>query len=323
MRQKVEIDTSFHMVIAKKTPTEETEAYRGYRRRWSENPKNNVVEAFPIHLDIESTSACNLKCFMCFQSFRPPEKGYMDWELYKKIVDEGAKKGLCSIKLMYRGEPLLHPRIVDMVKYAKEKGILEVMFNTNATLLDEKKARALIAAGLDKLICSVDGCTKEVYESVRIGADFDTVLKNIKTLQKLKKEMKSATPVLRIQMVDTPKNHSQVQEYVKFWGKIADNVAVEDMCDWTDAHEDTLVLDFVCAQLWQRLIVLWDGRVLPCCGDRFAQIVLGDAKKESISDIWRGIGMQHLRELHLAGKSHEMKICRFCDLRKIATNTGE
>jgi len=314
---RMEINPTFHYMKEKAVEREQTPEYKEYRRKWSENPKNHFVGDFPIHLDLESTSACNLKCFMCFQSFSPPPRGFMNMDLYKKIIDEGAKKGLCSLKLMYRGEPLLHPNIVEMVRYAKDKGILEVMFNTNATLLTEEKTRALIEAGLDKLICSVDGYTKEVYESVRIGATFETTLQNIKNFQRIKKEMGAKKPTLRVQMVDTPRNHEQIEGYIKFWSEIADHVAIEDMNDWHDKELKAVVVskDFDCPMPYQRLIVLYDGKVTICCGNIYGKLVAGDLTKQTVEEVWKGPVMQKLRK-HLAeGESHKIQICAECGYR--------
>lgn len=316
---KTEIDPTFHLELAKYE--EQTAEYKEYRRRWNENPKNFIVDDFPIHVDLETITNCNIHCFMCFQSFDPPKPLKMELELFKKVIDEGAEKELCSIKTQYRGEPLLDKRMPHMVKYVKGKGIIEVMFNTNATLLSEETARALIEAGLDKIICSVDGYTKEVYENVRIGANFETVLNNIKNLQSLKKKMGCKKPIVRVQMVDTPKNHDQIEGYIKFWGKIADQVAVENMLDWEAAEEDSTPLeDWACAQLWQRLLVLADGDILPCCratrGGTDKLFVLGNAHKLSLQEMWKSDKLNRLRTLHEEGQSHEIKMCRLCGLRK-------
>lgn len=161
---KVLIDPTFRLAKAKRE--EEGKAYREYRRKWNENPQTYIVDCFPIHLDLETLTHCNLKCFMCFQSFDPPPPLVMGIELLKRIIDASVDKGLCPMKTQYQGEPLLDLRMAEIIRYAKDRGILEVMFNTNATLLDEARATELIEAGLDKLICSVDGCTSEVYETL-------------------------------------------------------------------------------------------------------------------------------------------------------------
>ncbi|NQU98288.1 radical SAM protein [Candidatus Woesearchaeota archaeon] len=291
--------------------------YLEYRRKWNENPENCIVGSFPIHLDIEANSSCNLKCKMCFQSFKPPKPGYMDWDLYTKLIDEGAENGLCSIKLMYRGEPLLHPRIADMVKYAKVKGILEVMFNTNVNLLNEKMARALIDAGMDKIICSIDGYTKDFYESIRIGGNFNTVLKNIVRLNKLKKELNINKPIIRIQMVllKSIKNiEEHVKKYVEFWGPYTDDIALEEENERDDTKFTDIVIakDFKCNQPWRRLFIMWDGEYRLCCGDTYGKFKLGNAKETSIKDIWLGPILERVRKLHINGDSHKMRICNEC-----------
>ena len=321
--RKMEINPTFHYKKETEVEREQSPEYKEYRRKWYENPKDHIVGDFPIHLDLEATSACNLKCFMCFQSFNPPPRGFMDMDLYRKVIDEGAEKGLCSLKLMYRGEPLLHPDIVEMVRYAKEKGVLEVMFNTNATLLTEEKARGLIEAGLDKIICSVDGYTKEVYESVRIGANFETTLQNIKNLQRIKKEMGTKKPTLRVQMVDTPRNHEQIEGYIKFWGEIADHVAVEDMNDWHDKDLKAVIVskEFDCPMPYQRLIVLYDGKVTICCGNIYGKLVAGDLNKQTVEEVWKGPVMQELRKNLAEGDSHKVQICAECGYRMTVIRT--
>jgi radical SAM protein with 4Fe4S-binding SPASM domain len=313
------VDPTFHLMRTKYE--EDSEAYKEYRRKWNENPKKYIVGVFPIHLDMESSTRCNLRCFMCFQSYDRPKAAYLDMNVFKRCIDEGVNNGLCSVKLQYRGEPLLDTRTVEMVKYAKDRGVIELMFNTNATLLDEKRARGLVEAGLDKMICSVDGCTREVYENVRIGGSFEAVLKNIRNMQWVKKEMGSKKPIVRVQMVDTPRNHHQIDQYLNFWSEIVDQVAIEDMLDWKAEEEDNTPLeDFACAQLWQRLIVLADGDVLPCCrairGGNEKLEVLGNVKEDSLSRIWQSDKLNGLRAMHRSGESHKIKMCRLCGLRK-------
>jgi len=125
--------------------------YLFYRLNWYAVEKFHYITNFPVHIDFETTNFCNLKCTMCPHSLDGGfgEQGIMDFDIFKKVIDEGAGEGLKSIKLNIRGEPLLHPRLADMVRYAKTKGIIEVMFNTNGLLLDKAKTKALIEAGED------------------------------------------------------------------------------------------------------------------------------------------------------------------------------
>ncbi len=312
----MEIDSTFKLVKVK--DKDETHRYKEYRKKWVENPSNNIIEKVPIHLDLEVTSACNLRCPFCFQSYDTPPPGFMEFSLYKKIIDECAPKGLLSVKLMYRGEPLLHQEMAKFVKYAKDNGIVEVMFNTNATLLTEQKIVDLIEAGTDKIICSVDGMEKEVYEKHRVGANFENVLNNIKNLKKIKERMNSKKPFVRIQMIDTPQLHEKTKEYINFWEPYADEIGVEDLLDWEDDKVENPKQEpsFACAQLWQRLIVLFNGDIILCCGDHLQKIPVGNAKEISIENLWNSPRLVGFRKLHLEGKSHLMSSCRGCSLRK-------
>ena len=98
-------------------------------------------------------------------------KGIMKWELYTRIIDEARELGVYSVKLSWRGEPLLNGRIVDMVRYAKSKGIKEVAFLTNAEFLNKKMAEELVDSGLDWLSVSADG-VGAIYNEIRHPASF-------------------------------------------------------------------------------------------------------------------------------------------------------
>ena len=139
----------------------------------------------PIRLWIELSSACNLRCVMCPQSEPGSiERGFMKFELFKKIIDE-AKTFVYDINLHHRGESLLHPELARMIDYAAKAG-LYTRLHTNATILDEEKARAILEAGLDFLSFSFDGFTAETYEKIRRRANFETTINHISNFLKLK-----------------------------------------------------------------------------------------------------------------------------------------
>ena len=119
-----------------------------------------------------------------------PDK-VINFDLYKSIIDQAVKLNVPSVKLIWRGEPLLHPKVKELIQYAKESGIIEVIINTNGTNLNTKKANDLIDSGLDQLIYSFDGGTKETYEKMRpedLKNNFDDVFNNIKIFIKSEKK---------------------------------------------------------------------------------------------------------------------------------------
>ena len=135
-------------------------------------------------------------------------------DVYKKIIDESAENGLCSLKLQYLGEPLGDPLIVERIKYAKDKGIMDVMFNTNATLLTEEMAHRLLEAGLDDIFFSVDSIIPEKFNKIRIGTHYEHVVENIKNFMKIKNDGGYDHVQTRVAMVvfpGTPTN--EIEQY--------------------------------------------------------------------------------------------------------------
>ncbi len=299
-----------------------------YRNKWIDNPKNFIVGEFPIHLDIELNTSCNLKCPMCIRSISNIHSENMKLERVKDVIDDAVKNGVCSIKFNYRGEPLLYPHLCEVIAYAKEKGVIEVMINTNATLLTANYARELIDAGLDLLSCSIDATTEKVYDQIRVGGNFYEVCKNVVATQVLKKLKESNTPIVRVQMVELELNTHQVDDFVDFWSEYADEISVVDYKDVEGEKGDATVLpDWYCSQLWQRLFVLVDGDILPCCraiqGENEKLFVLGSVYNTTIKKVWNGVKMKHLRKAHRNGKSHLIGMCRTCGLRKEVIHQNE
>lgn len=146
----------------------------------------------PLKVYLEPTNACNLACSTCVRHAWDEPEGYMEWETFAAVVD-GLTEGLeqepgrgegpdgeapPAIAFMGLGEPLLHPRFLDMVRLAKRRG-LRTEVTTNALLLDDAMAAGLLEAGLDQLVVSIDGASTEAFGRVRSGASLERVVKNV------------------------------------------------------------------------------------------------------------------------------------------------
>ena len=312
------VDHSFHIIKKKEQP--QTAIYQEYRKEWVRRPTERDPGDYPIHVDIETTTKCNLRCTMCFQSFDKPVQENMMPDDIMDILYEISGNAY-SIKLQYRGEPLTDSFLPYAVKQAKRNGITEVMINTNANLLKGDMAKKVLLSGLDKIIFSVEGSNKDIYNQTRIGGDFDTVVENIKNFMDMRKELNLSHPQTRVQMVKTEDNASDVEAFLEFWKDKVDEVAVEDELDFHAETADTTPLpDWACPQLYQRLIVLADGDIVPCCksiiGGTGKQVVLGNIKDMTIKEAWTGTKMQMLRSFHETGQSHDVDMCARCGLRK-------
>lgn len=311
-----EANTNFHHAGGEDLYSRADNAFSEYRRKWNEWPQEFHVGGFPLFIDIEVTSRCNLKCPFCdttvnASSIKP---GFITFEMVKKIIDEGAASGLYGVKFNMRGEPLLHPQIADFVKYAKEKGLIDVYFNSNAMLLSERISEDLIEAGLDRISISAEGYTKDVYERHRRGARFETVLSNVKRLQEIKLRLNVSRPKVRVQTVMLPELEDIFEDYRAFWGEIADEVAYLDFQDMSQRKKG-LAYPWACPQIWQRMAVLWDGTILPCNHDYQQILVLGNARDMAIKDAWHSEKLEHVRRLHKSGDSVKAPVCDGCFLR--------
>jgi len=99
----------------------------------------------------------------------------MKWDLFCKIIDEIAPYAKI-IKLHWVGEPLIHPMIVDMIRYAKATTDAQLFMSTNALLLGNALAEEIRISGLDKIIFSLDGNSSKTYERIRVGGNFQKVV---------------------------------------------------------------------------------------------------------------------------------------------------
>lgn len=291
-------------------------SYAWNRFQWHNYPKWRKVSNFPLHVDVELSSLCNMKCPMCYTTtsmFKERvDRTMMKFDLFKKIVDEGVRHGLFSIRLSLRGEPFAHPQAIDMLRYAKEAGIKEVSTLTNALTLDEEKFAKLVDLGLDWMTVSVDGWG-ETYESIRMPAKWDDLYAKIQAFSRIKKEKKSAKPVLKIQSV-WPAIKKDPEYFYNLFNPYVDEVASNPLIDFL--REDTdieYVEDFTCQYLWQRLCVGADGTLLMCQCDEMEEHVLGNANDTSLYDAWHGPALTAIRKTHAEGKATEtMNACKAC-----------
>ncbi|KPK42822.1 MAG: hypothetical protein AMJ78_01115 [Omnitrophica WOR_2 bacterium SM23_29] len=312
----IEADSNFHHIAGEDILSKEDAEFQEYRRKWKEHPENFYVGAFPLFIDIEVTSKCNLKCPFCATTFRNKtvRKGLLRFKILKKIIDEGMNNGLYGVKFNIRGEPLLHPQIHKFVKYAKDRGLLDVYFNTNALLLTEEMSRRLIDAGLDRISISIEGYTKQVYERYRVGAKFETVLTNIRNLQSLKKRFGVKHPKVRIQTVMLSDIEPIFDKYRRFWAKLADEVGYLDYKEMK-VKKKGIRYPWACPQIWQRMAVWWDGTILPCNHDDDGLLVLGNINETTIKKSWHSKKLNTVREIHKWGNAHEIPACDGCYLR--------
>ena len=292
--------------------------YAEYRRNWTEYAQKQETSDFPLLVDIELSSVCNLKCPMCYtitdEFKRQVNVTLMDWELYTKIIDEIGGK-VPAIRLSLRGEALLHPKFVEAIRYAKDHGIKEVSTLTNGGKLTLPYFQKMVEAGIDWITISVDG-TGESYERVRKPLQFDDLLDKIKAIKQYKEEHGLKRPVIKVQGIWPAIVESGPDAYYNTFVPCADLVAFNPLIDYlsNDTHIEYLE-EFTCPQQYQRLVIGADGLVMKCSNDEENREVIGDIKQETVHQVWHGEKMQAERNMHLQPRGFmQSAVCRKCYL---------
>ena len=174
--------------FSEKLATGWQEEYAEYRRLWTELPANRTIRDYPLLVDLELASLCNLKCPMCYtitEEFKQKiTKGFMDFELFKRIIDEVAGK-VYAIRVSLRGESLLHKQFAELVAYAKKAGIQEVSTLTNGAKLKGDTLERILESGIDWITISIDG-VGETYEKIRRPIKFEQIVSNLTEIKDYK-----------------------------------------------------------------------------------------------------------------------------------------
>ncbi len=262
---------------------------------------------------------------MCPRSWpegQSQKKGFMEFDLYKKIIDE-ASPFVYDIFLFLSGESLLHKDIFEMIKYAKSKDI-NVDLHTNATLLNREKAYKLLESGVDTVTFSFDGYDKEAYEKIRVGADFDTTVNNMADFLKIKRELGMKKPYTKLRNTAIPNLSSFAKEEERakrkkflshFQSLPLDEFVVCDVYGSPGEAGETQPQAFYnsCRFISFAMSILWDGSVVVCCGDFFGALKLGDVSRDSLIQIWNNDKMVFLRDKLAKGEYQDVEMCANCE----------
>jgi len=291
--------------------------YLVYRYKYNKFPELKTIEDYPPNIQIEISSICNLRCVMCYQKDKTFSSksngymGYMNFELFKKIIDEIETK-IEAVTFASRGEPTLHPELEKFLKYSEGK-FLGLKLNTNATILTEKISNILLSSDLETLVFSIDAANKEMYEKIRVNANFEKILKNLETFNSIRnKNYKKSKLKVRISGVLI--NDEQNLEKIKsFYKDLADEFAFVNYNPWESSYDNEINdIQEPCTDLWRRMFVWWDGKVNPCDYDYKSTLSKWNAKSLTIKNIWTSKIYQELRSKHLSKNRKEIEPCARC-----------
>jgi radical SAM protein with 4Fe4S-binding SPASM domain len=274
---------------------------------------------FPVDLIIEVTRYCNLKCIMCPYPNLKRAQGNMELSTFKKIIDETARENPSArVWLAIMGEPLLRGEtVVEFIRYAKDKGIREVCLNTNAVLLTKVIAEKLLESGLDKIIVSIDAASKEIYDKIRIGGDFNLVRSNIEQFLEIKREKHNTHLELIAQFIVMDENEHEVELFKKYWLERGAIVKIRPKLGWGNAVKSS-ILDsteqeterFPCAWLTRTVSIHWDGSFSQCDADHEGHYSPGHLNTDTIKQVWERV-LSERRARHWKG-DFDFEPCNTC-----------
>lgn len=274
----------------------------------------------PPSVQIEPTNVCNLRCTTCPGARITSGRGYMDFGLFQNIVSEASEIGVKRIHLYLRGEPTLHPRIIDMVAFIKSRG-LPLHLTTNGTMLTAERSAELLGAGVnsaDQLTISILGHSKESHEATMVGIDHESVIQNITELMSLRKKLRVNGPVVETIFNAPPENQHESDDFLRFWRGKVDHARLGDYSiefqEYGREAVNAVTRDHPCNGIYERLLVFWSGKVPQCNGDVDGEWILGDMNEDSIAEIWNGERLQTVRRVHEEWQLEKLPMCLHCDL---------
>jgi radical SAM protein with 4Fe4S-binding SPASM domain len=288
----------------------------------------------PVTISLEPTTACNLRCPECPSGLRAftRETGNLREDFFRKTVDELHRELLWLI-FYFQGEPYINPKFLDMVRYARSKGLYTIT-STNGHFLNDENARKTIESGLDRLIISIDGLTQESYEQYRIGGKLDNVIQGARNVVKWKKQLKSRTPHIIFQFLVVRHNEHEIEGVYQLAKEIGvDEVKLKTAQVYDYENGNPLIPTQEkyaryqqrrdgrwelkrtpgnsCWKLWHSCVITWDGLVVPCCFDKDALHRLGDLKKARFREVWHNEAYRQFRIKLLQGRE-QIDICSNC-----------
>ena len=280
------------------------------------------TRSFPTEYVLEVSSKCNLRCTMCPIHNITRPTGFMQPDIFKKIVSRISPYAEL-VYLIGAGEPLLNGHFIDYLSYLRKRKI-PVGTSTNCVLLTRKISEKLLHNDISYVIFPIDGITKKTYETIRQGSDFDLIIKNIKDFLSLKKRLKKKTFV-QVQMISMKENENETKDFPKFIKEIdvynqINDIRVKPLIDFTKKTPDKIFNNKkttkACFLLWRNMFISHEGKAFVCCQDVDGSVPIGDFRNETLEEIWNSGKMRSFRDMHVHGKMRNIPLCAGCDLKQ-------
>ena len=294
------------------------------RQRISPEESFEDLLVFPRYFEIETVNTCNARCPMCTIESWTRHSPVMDMGLFTKIADEigNYAEQVRRVSLFKDGEPLLDKKLPLRIALLKERGVKNVAIHTNVSLLDEKRAPALLEAGLDEITLSIDSLDKEVFEKIREGLTLEVVLENAMKFIELRNRIRPQAEI-KMRMIKQDSNKDEWEAYKAFW---QDRLAPHDRCFSLNIHNwggqleghkhvaESLQPQVPCLSLWSAMVIFSDGNVPMCTVDFNNTHPTGSVVDSSIKELWDSPVMMKRRQIHMEHRRGVFPNCRTCNV---------
>jgi radical SAM protein with 4Fe4S-binding SPASM domain len=315
--------------------------YTGLRRAVRRYSREHDMAAlpFPSGIQLQTINACQAACIMCPYSTysKAFPRGRMDDELFEKVIAEiAAHPEVRAFVPMLQNEPLLDKKLFDRIARFKQVtgGRVQVELVTNGAFLTDDVVAQIRAVGLDVLDVSLDAVTKETYERIRVGLDFDQVIAGVERV--IAADLPNTSVFVRL--VRQRENLHEIRTFAKRWRARGVGVFIytaHDRVGSVDRFDERIGFPERELPVLQRLErhasrawlghcqlpfastnILHNGDMLLCVHDWGRKVVLGNVREATIAELWNGDRMREIRRLVSERRYTEVAACRDCSLWK-------
>lgn len=227
---------------------------------------------FPTYVMFDLTNRCNAACVHCPQSVGfvgQDNPTFLAFDAFRRAIDECVDRPIHFVRITADGEPLLHPRIWDMLDYAAAKGVGPVGLTTNGAALNDANARRLLTSGTFMVDVSIDAASEDTFRKIRVGLSFRQVRDNVLRLLELRRQSGSDLKVMT-SFVRQPGNAHEVEDFQAQWVPLVDkvlirelnsNVGLNGVAGGADGPEPGR---WPCPHLWRRVVIGYGGELKAC-----------------------------------------------------------
>jgi pyruvate-formate lyase-activating enzyme len=277
----------------------------------------------PPMIILDITNVCNMRCIHCpqpqIQSTEGFQATHMSGVIYETLLSELRHISTPTLlRFVGDGEPMLHPQAIDMLARAATETACVVNLTTNGTRLASSESARLLRAGVHMIDISLDALTKPLYETVRQGSRYETVISNVFALLEARRRLHAHTRIL-VSFVLQAENEREVDAFRSFWEPLVDFVSIRNLHSANNRVKQgesversrALAIDrFPCAHLWRRLVVDFAGRIKFCPTDWGQASVIGHVLNGGLRKAWQQV--RALRAQHLGARIPGDSICAHC-----------